>query len=246
MSGVVVNRQGKRRVLVTRPQPDAAYTVTRLAAAGYVPLCLPVSKTTATDISLPLRKFDAVAVTSANAFRHTKPALLAPYRHLQLYAVGEKTASVAREAGFDKVYAGDGWGLHLGQYVAATESAGNEILYLTGKIRRPDFESQLAEAGIHLTVAETYDTLAVAYNEAELAEILRDGPPEVILLYSAVAARQFVRLDNQVNGAFIKGAKFIFCLSQRIAAELPAGCITQLRISETPDEDALLRLLELC
>ncbi len=101
--------------------------------------------------------------------------------------------------------------LALGQMAAKGKVSGEEM-------------RQLAEAGIHLTVAETYDTLAVAYNEAELAEILRDGPPEVILLYSAVAARQFVRLDNQVNGAFIKGAKFIFCLSQRIAAELPEVC----------------------
>ena len=234
-----------RRVLVTRPQPDAALTTAKLEAAGYQPVCLPVSETVATGASLPQGSFDAVAVTSANALRHINPDLLAPYRHLQLYAVGEKTASVARDAGFDAIYAGDGWGLHLGRHVAAEMVSGSHVLYLTGKIRRSDFEAQLSAAGINLTVAETYDTRPVAYSDAELSRIVDEGSTEVILLYSAVAARQFVALDKQAQGAFIQGAKFIFCLSPRIAAELPA-CSAQICISDTPDEDALLRLLELC
>ncbi|HWD14905.1 uroporphyrinogen-III synthase [Pseudochrobactrum sp. sp1633] len=234
-----------RRVLVTRPQRDAALTAAKLEAAGYQPVCLPVSETVATDASLPQGNFDVVAVTSANALRHIEPSLLVPYRHLQLYAVGEKTASVARDAGFETIYAGDGWGLHLGRHVASVMPAGSHVLYLTGKIRRPDFEAQLSAAGINLTVAETYDTRPVTYNDAELSRIADEVSAEVILLYSAVAARQFVALDKQAQGAFIQGAKFIFCLSQRIAAELPA-CSAQICISDTPDEDALLRLLELC
>lgn len=234
-----------RRVLVTRPQPDAVLTAAKLEAAGYHPVCLPVSETVATGASLPQGSFDAVAVTSANALRHINPDLLVPYRHSQLYAVGEKTASVARDVGFEAIYAGDGWGLHLGRHVAAEMPAGSHVLYLTGKIRRPDFEAQLSAAGIQLSVAETYDTRPVTYSDAELSRIADTGRAEVILLYSAVAARQFVALDKQAKGAFIKGAKYIFCLSQRIAAELPDNCSAEVRISETPDEDALLRLVAL-
>ncbi|MCR2213546.1 uroporphyrinogen-III synthase, partial [Salmonella enterica] len=77
------------------------------------------------------------------------------------------------------------------------------MLYLTGKIRRPDFEAQLSAAGINLTVAETYDTRPVTYSDAELNRIVDSGHAEVILLYSAVAARQFVALDKKAKGAFI-------------------------------------------
>lgn len=234
-----------RRVLVTRPQPDAALTAAKLEAAGYQPVCLPVSETVATGISLPKGDFDAVAVTSANALRHIEPNLLKLYRHLQVYAVGEKTASVAKECGFEAIYAGDGWGLHLGRHVAAAMPAGCHVLYLTGKIRRPDFEAQLSAADIQLTVAETYDTRPVAYSDAELSRISDAGHSDVILLYSAVAAKQFVALNEQAQGAFIRSAKYIFCLSQRIAAELPADCSARVQISETPDEDALLHLLAL-
>lgn len=233
------------RVLVTRPQPDAALTAAKLEAAGYQPVCLPVSETVATGALLPQHDFDALAVTSANALRHIEPHFFAPYRHLQVYAVGDKTASVAKECGFEAIYAGDGWGLHLGRHVAARVPAGSHILYLTGKIRRPDFEAQLSAAGIQLTVAETYDTCPVSYSDAELSRILAAGHSDVILLYSAVAAKQFVALNDQAQGAFIRHAKYIFCLSQRIAAELPEDCSARVQISETPDEDALLRLLAL-
>ncbi|MDM7849476.1 uroporphyrinogen-III synthase [Pseudochrobactrum kiredjianiae] len=233
------------RVLVTRPQPDAALTAAKLEAAGYQSVCLPVSETVATGISLPQCDFDAVAVTSANALRHIAPELLEPYRHLQLYAVGEKTASVAKECGFEAIYAGDGWGLHLGRHVAAAMPTSSHVLYLTGKIRRPDFEAQLSAAGIQLTVAETYDTRPVAYSDAELKRISVAGQVDVILLYSAVAAKQFVALNEQAQGAFLRSAKYIFCLSKRIAAELPEDCSARVQISETPDEDALLHLLAL-
>lgn len=242
MSGPATGRHTGYRVLVTRPEPDAARTAKKLEVAGYQPLCLPVSETVATGLILPDVGYDAVAVTSANALRHAERAQLQPLLHLPLYAVGEKTASEARKAGFSNIYAGDGWGLHLGQYVANHFAAGREILYLTGKIRRPDFEAQLAAAGIRLHIAETYDTRTVVYSDAQLNEAIKHGTADVILLYSAVAARQLVALDRQMKGAFLGEAKYIFCLSQRIAAELPV-CEAQIHISATPDEDALLHAL---
>lgn len=240
-----MNGLARRRVLVTRPFPDAVATSAKLKTLGYDPVLLPVNETVPTHIALPIGVFDAIAVTSANALRHANTQQLAQYRHSQLYAVGDKTASVAREAGFEKTYSGDGWGQNLGAYVAGQQPAGSLVLYLTGKIRRPDFEAQLGGAGINVVVAETYDTRLVSYSEAQLADILGAGPAEVILLYSAAAAQQFMVLDKQVNGAFLKNAKYIFCLSHRIAAELPDICKAEVRISPTPDEDALLRLLAL-
>lgn len=234
------------RVLVTRPLPDAVITAARLQAAGYRPVLLPVSETVPTDYgfdALAAEVFDAVAVTSANALRHANAAKLSAYHHLQVYAVGEKTANVTRESGFDKIYAGDGWGLHLGQYVAQQQNTGSHVLYLTGKVRRPDFEAQLAAAGIHVHIAETYDTKPVSYDDAQLAKLVRAEPADIILLYSAVAAKQFAALDRQVQNGFLNQAKHIFCLSQRIAAELPDHCQARICISDTPDEAGLLRLL---
>lgn len=243
MAEVALKKLAGCRVFVTRPLPDAVVTSAKLEALGYVPVMMPISETVATNIALPTGQYSAIAVTSANALRHADDAQLADLKTLQLYAVGEKTAIVARESGFETVYAGDGWGLNLGKYVAAHELAGSHILYLTGKVRRSDFEQQLEAAGVKVTVAETYDTHAIHYNDEQLAAIMSAGLPDIILLYSAVAAQQFAQLDKQTGGALLNSAKFIFCLSKRIAAELPEICQTRVHISDTPDEDALLHLL---
>lgn len=243
MSEVALKKLAGCRVLVTRPLPDAVATGAKLEALGYVPVLMPVTETVSTNTTLPDGQYSAVAVTSANALRHAQPAQLAVFKALQLYAVGEKTAIVARESGFDAVYAGDGWGLNLGIYVAEQQPTGSHILYLTGKVRRSDFEQQLGAAGIKVSVAETYDTHPVSYSNAQLSQIVSAGLPEIILLYSAVAAQQFVQLDAQTGGILLKFAKFIFCLSSRIASELPDICQNRVHISATPDETALLRLL---
>lgn len=231
------------RVLITRPMLDGAATAQKLQAMGYQPQLLPLSVTVPTEAELPADKFEAVVVTSANALRHIQPQQLAPLRHLKLYAVGEKTANVARESKFNDIYAGDGWGLNLGKYVAKQHEAGAVLLYLTGKIRRPDFEAQMAQAGILLKVTETYDTVPLLYDEPALMPVFSAGLPQIVLLYSAVAAQQLVALDRQMQGMLLRSADLFLCLSRRIAAELPPECAERVRISETPDEPSLLHLL---
>lgn len=237
-----------RRILVTRPQPDADLTATQLRIAGFQPVLLPVSETVPTGIALPQAKtvmyFDALAVTSANALRHCDPQQLAAFQHLKLYAVGSKTAGVARAMGFTDIYSGDGWGLHLGQYVARNAPSGQHFLYLTGRVRRPDFEAQLQTAGLELTAVETYNTQALAYDTCALQQVIRDGAPQIILLYSAVAAAQLVVLDQQVGGQLLNGADYILCFSQRIANELPQTAKLKIRITQRPDELAVLELLK--
>lgn len=232
------------KVLVTRPLQDAEQTAGMLRRLAYEPLQLPLSETVATNYPTGVGDYQAVAVTSANALRCAKPEALAPLLHLKVYAVGEKTASVARDAGFTDVYAGDGWGLHLGQYVAKVVPQGSHVLYLTGKIRRPDFEAQLQQAGLRLSVVETYDTKQLDYSPAAVNAVMAGGWPEIILLYSAVAAQQLVTVDAMMQGNILAKAQLIFCLSQRIANELPPQVQAKVRISAQPDEPSLLKLAE--
>ncbi len=73
-----------KRVLVTRPEPAAAQTAAKLRAAGYEPVLLPLSRTVALSFTVPDEVFDALTITSANAFRHIAPERLLPYRTLPL------------------------------------------------------------------------------------------------------------------------------------------------------------------
>jgi uroporphyrinogen-III synthase len=96
------------RLLVTRPEPDAARTAEVLRAQGHTVLVAPLmrTETIAADFGGP---FAAVLLTSANAAR----ALAAHPRKAELlalpaFAVGARSAEAARDTGFTQVTSADG------------------------------------------------------------------------------------------------------------------------------------------
>ena len=70
-----------RRALVLRPEPGAAATLERLAAAGVVGEAMPLFRVLPRAWSPPAGAFDALLLTSANAVRHGGEGL-ARVRHL--------------------------------------------------------------------------------------------------------------------------------------------------------------------
>src|ERR687892_342553 len=92
-----------RRVLVTRPEPGASQTAKRLQAAGFSPLVLPLSEIRALPADSVPETFDAVAVTSANAILHASRTLLDRLAGSRCYAVGQKTAAAALQAGVSDI-----------------------------------------------------------------------------------------------------------------------------------------------
>jgi uroporphyrinogen-III synthase len=96
------------RLLVTRPEPDASRTAQTLRARGHEVLVAPLFETQviAADIKGP---YGAVLVTSANAARAiSRHPRFASVRALPAFVVGNRTAEVARDAGFTSVESADG------------------------------------------------------------------------------------------------------------------------------------------
>src|SRR6185503_19281114 len=95
------------RVLVTRPLPDGERTAAALRARGHQVLLAPLMtvKPVAADLS---GNWAAVIVSSANALRAVDGSRLAALKKLPLFAVGERSAIAAREAGFRDVRAAGG------------------------------------------------------------------------------------------------------------------------------------------
>jgi uroporphyrinogen-III synthase len=229
-----------RRVLVTRPEPGASATASRLRDAGFEPVVMSLSQTQALRVALSAvpESVGAVAITSANAVRHAPTELIARLSGKRCFAVGRKTAMAARNAGFREVIEGPGEAVGLAQLVTAELPEGAGLAYLTGRVRLPDFEQSLASSGHRLFVVETYDTVFVT--EAALP----DGPLEAVLLYSAKAAQAFSALAD--GNPLLAGACCI-CLSERVAGSLQHVGGERVFVSAEPTEDALMALLmEVC
>jgi len=92
----------KPLVLVTRPQPEADATATRVAALGYRTLIEPLIEIVPRPgPPLELGDIQAVLVTSGNGARAL--AAHTPVRDQWLFSVGDATAKALRELGFLRV-----------------------------------------------------------------------------------------------------------------------------------------------
>ncbi|MEK1887862.1 MAG: uroporphyrinogen-III synthase [Phyllobacterium sp.] len=232
-----------KTVLVTRPQPGATRTSERLLCGGFLPLVLPLTRIVALDATNPKVKFCAVAVTSASALREASDALLRPLLKVPCFAVGEATASAARARGFETVTTGDGDGASLAQTVIEELPTGGCVLYLTGKVRSPDFEQTLRKSGIHFRCILTYDTVSVSYTTDFLLDFFAQKRIDCCLLYSRWGAEEFLHLASRPELTHHFDNTSIFCLSRRIADALSHWKQGEVHVSERPDEDALVQLM---
>ncbi len=87
------------RVLILRPEPGASATLARARALGLDAIAIPLFAIEPVGWHRPdPSDFDALLLTSANAIRAGGPGLDG-LRNLPVYAVGEGTATAARECG---------------------------------------------------------------------------------------------------------------------------------------------------
>jgi uroporphyrinogen-III synthase len=94
------------KVLILRPQPGAGETAARAREMGLDPVVAPLFTLRPLAWSPPNPAlFDAVMLTSASAARLAGGGMT-PFLSLPCFAVGERTAAAARDAGFADVRAG--------------------------------------------------------------------------------------------------------------------------------------------
>lgn len=232
------------RVLVTRPEPGASATAGRLAAMGHAPLILTLNRIQALEAVFPdPGEVDVVAVTSANALRHSGRGFPPAFLAKPCYAVGARSAEAARVTGFTRVVAGEGDGEALARLLTREQPAGTRILYVCGRVRRLEFERALRARGYRLMSVETYDSVVETPDAATLAALMGGSPVPFAVVYSPESAACLARVaTGEATARFFEKTCFL-CLSRAIAERLEGIAPDLRRWSETPTEDALLGLL---
>lgn len=228
------------RVLVTRPEPGASRTAARLEMAGFEAAVLPLTLLKALDAELPAGPFDAVIVTSAQALEH---ACLNLPPQLPVYAVGAATAASAERCGFAQIMTAGGSVASIAALVRTSAEPAARLLYLCGRVRRPELEAALDGAGFHVTAVETYVAVPSVYTDSELAARLGEASFDAVALMSAQAAEAFSALAECSRFGPLFTASEIVCFSERIAKVLFQDGVWKLNVTEEASEDALLDLL---
>ncbi|ARN80532.1 uroporphyrinogen-III synthase [Methylocystis bryophila] len=229
-----------KRVLVLRAVEDARRTAEKLAAMGFACVLSPVLETVATGAKVPEEAFDAVIVTSAKALAHGDP--LESLRLLPLFAVGARTAALAKRRGW-RVAGVAPESAALLPAILDHRPPANRLLYLAGRQRRETIETALRKAGREVFALETYEAREALALTEEAAKALAQGELSAALHYSPRSAEIFVRIVRRENLLTAARALRHFAISLETANALRLLGASGTLVADSPDEDALLRQL---
>jgi len=234
------------RLLVTRPEPDDERTALALSGRRHDVLRAPLLRVESLpEVDLGDGPFDAVLMTSVQAARaiatHPRRDELLM---LPVYAVGQRTAEAAREAGFGEVTSAEGDGRDLGRLLASRPiQTTGRLLYLAGEDRARNLEKELAGHALTLQVAVIYRAVAAEELGAPTRQALESGRLEGVLHFSARSAAVFLACARRA-GLLNQAVKLVhYCLSRQVAAPLTAAGAVRIKVAARPEEAALLDLI---
>ena len=224
------------RLLVTRPEPDASETAARLNALDIEAVIEPLLIAETLQTTLPRATgFAGLAVTSGNALRalHDRGEL-PHFLKLPLYAVGDRTAALARAFGFAEVVSAGGSFDDLVMLLAKAGIHG-PLLYPAARQQAGDLAKALAPHGIMVITTPVYAMHPARRFSRDLDDAALDGA----LFYSRRTAETFAALATNLRR---KPRLGMLCLSTAVAEPLLAAHFVRVSLADHPSEEAMMAL----
>jgi len=233
------------RLLLTRPKADAERTAAALRARGHNVVIAPLLHIEPiADADIGAGPWAAILITSANAApaaaAHGRAAEL---RALPVFAVGDRSASAMRDAGFAQVTSAGGGVEDLAQLVADRMKPGAQLLYLAGAERSGDLAGALGARNFIIRTVVIYRAVAVGVLPRAAAVALTQGV-DGVLHFSRRSAEAYVHAVGTAGlgeAGLQKPAHF--CLAAAAAELLTRAGVRDIRVAPTPSEAALIALI---
>jgi uroporphyrinogen-III synthase len=226
------------RLIITRPADDANLLKAKLEALGHSAILVPLLQIIPrANVQIPSKNYQLICVTSANAVKHCGAS--AELKRIPVLTVGPQSLEAARAAGFKSCEAHGGDVAGLASYVIKNfRTQDGPLLYLAGAQTTADLQAQLAARGFTVDKVVVYDAIAQGTPGIKQALAAAEG----VLLYSPRSARIWVDIVTKSGLETTATAPIYFCLSENVAKMLPPHW--QTRLAKTPDEAAMLALLD--
>ncbi len=227
-------------MLVTRPEPGASETAARLEALGFDPVLAPAFRIRLMQAELPdPARVVAVLVTSGQAV----PAIPDNFRTAKLFAVGDTTATRARQGGFIDVASASGDANDLLAAVYARVPPPGPLLLVTGKGLGYAFASSLRAAGFAVIRRTVYAQVPVHRLPNPALSALRSGRLRAALFFSADTATRFAAIVARTALRDIVLKTDAVAISEATAVALRGLPWRRILVAARPNQDAMLALL---
>ena len=228
------------KVLVTRPEADAAPIAAELAARGHTVMIEPLLTIVAKpDAVIDLADVQALALTSANGARIL--AERTTRRDLPVFAVGDATAAAARSAGFAAVESAGGDVVGLADLIASRlDPVAGAVFHPAARHLAGDLKGDLEAMGFTVRRVVLYESEPSQAFSRATAAALRDGRIDVALFFSPRPGRTFVRLLSESRLTDACGRMIAVCFSDAVAEDVKRLPWRALHITGQPTQAALL------
>ncbi|HLI10269.1 MAG TPA: uroporphyrinogen-III synthase [Alphaproteobacteria bacterium] len=192
--------------------------------------------------ALPLEGVQALLFTSANGVRAF--AAREEHRSHPVFAVGERTAEVARSCGFAEVAAAQGTVEDLAALVRSRlDPQRGALFHGAGAVRKGDLAALLAPAGFELRRVVLYEAVPAEALSSPTIAAIEARRLDAVLLFSPRTARTFVSLAGAAGIAGRCAQLAALCLSPAVGEAARGLPWRDIRIAARPEQGALLELL---
>lgn len=234
-------------ILVTRPFPDAWDMRARLQRLGHEVTLSPLIEIVPED--LVLEQFEGASglvVTSQNGLRSLQLSGLADkVKPLQVYCVGEATATMAAELKLPNVSAGRGTAADLVPVIAERhKTRKGPIVHLAGDHLAFDLKGALGAQGIEVREIPAYKSVAVDTLSPETVAGVKSKRINVVTLMSPRTAAIWTRLAAKHGLQGELNNLVHVCLSQAVADKLQLAPSARVEVADAPKLDEMLVLIK--
>jgi uroporphyrinogen-III synthase len=232
------------RALVTRPREEASNLAAALADRGVDAVIEPMMEVHYRTAAAPdLGNVQALLCTSANGVRAL--ARITEERDRPLLAVGDATASRARDEGFTNVASAGGDVADLVRLaVRRLRPQGGRLLHIAGEVVAGDLSGALRARGFSAERIVLYDARPVAALSEPAIRALRSGKVYFAVFFSPRTAAIFVKLANGAGLAACCRTVTALSISPAADAALTTLLWRDRYVAEKPSQAGLLEQLD--
>jgi uroporphyrinogen-III synthase len=228
------------RVLITRPQEDAARIAALLKDRGHESVIAPLLAVRFHDgPEISLDGIQAVLATSANGVRAL--AKRTPKRDVPLFAVGPQTEEEARAFEFNNVRNASGDSRTLAAATTQWASPGKgTLLHVKGAEADGTLATLLKAQGFNVQTSVLYDVADTSALPEDIRAMFLRHEIDAALFFSARSAQVF---GDCAHGLDLSPVIAV-CISESTAAALTQLSFREVRIASAPNQGALLACLD--
>jgi uroporphyrinogen-III synthase len=220
-------------LIMTRPAPDSVRFIDGImpdVRAKLSVLISPLLEIVPTGAVVDMTRYRSVIFTSANGVDHAGPG-----NGRTAYCVGERTARVARENGWNASVSGQNAEELIKELTKM--SPRGPLVHISGVHQRGDIAAGLSDIGVHTEAIAVYDQQLLPLSP-EAQQALTSGIPCIVTIFSPRTATHFASFCANIEN-FV-----IIAFSDAVAKPLAHCGARKLIVADAPTSACMYTALE--